>query len=85
MDRNHGYHSRNHIKPGASVHGERANLTVSKPMFASKYHCESSRREVHITLFCTSLESLFYKKLAEMLLNVTILLLECAECLLDVD
>ena len=31
--------------------------SVSKPMFASEYSFESSRRDLHNTLFCTALQS----------------------------
>ena len=43
---------------------------VSKPIFASKYSLESSRRDLHITLLCTALRSqIFVKKFAEKLRN----------------
>ena len=44
--------------PGGSVRGERANFTrlvlgCIEANFASKYSCESSRRDLHNTLLCT--------------------------------
>ena len=34
---------------------------VSKPKFARKYSCESSRRDLHNALLCTALQSRFLK------------------------
>ena len=49
-------------------HGIRQTLegsfsAVSKPNFASKYAFESSCRDLHNTLFCTSLKSLLFSKM----------------------
>ena len=37
---------------------------VSKPIFASKYSLESSRRDLHITLLCTALQSQNFVKIS---------------------
>ena len=36
---------------------------VSKPIFATKYSLESSRRDLHNTILCTALQSQFFVKI----------------------
>ena len=43
------------VGAGGPAGGEQSFSAVSKPNFASKYACESSRRDLHNALLCTVL------------------------------
>ena len=47
---------------GLVIGGGGGRPAVAKPNFARKYALESSRRDLHNTLFCTALKSDFFKK-----------------------
>ena len=51
------------VLPAASSIGQTLQgsfSAVSKPIFATKYSLESSRRDLHNTLLCTALQSQFF-------------------------
>ena len=54
--------------------------SISKPIFASKYSLESSRRDLHNTLLCTAFQSqIFFKNFVEILRNFARFSLNFAE------